>query len=118
MFQAAEEPLQRLPGVFLKRASAYYAKMDISSLALLAGGLLDEMFETLTPPSTHAANPPKAKVCAAHMIHPVSCRLLFARSSAAGTRSPLDLDSVILWALHHGKSAIQANIVTGALSLV
>ena len=51
--------------MFLKQASAYYAKMDISSLALLAGGLLGEMFESVTPPTTHTVSPPKAKVCAA-----------------------------------------------------
>ena len=85
----------------MKRASAYYAKMDISSLALLAGGLLDEMFETVTPPATHTVNPPKAKVCAAHMTNTVCCRLLFKRFSAAGRTPPFDPDSVILWALHN-----------------
>ena len=94
-FQAAEEPLQRLPGVFLKRASAWYAKMDISSLALLAGGLLDEMIEFVTPATTHAVSPPKAKVCAAHVTKPVCCRLLFIRSSAAGREPPLDLKHVM-----------------------
>ena len=93
VFQATGEPLQRLSGVFLKQALAYYAKMDISSLALLAGGLLDEMFETLTPLTTHGVNQPSAKVDAAHMIHPCICsRHLIIRSSAARQKVVIDLE--------------------------
>ena len=89
LFQAAEEPLQRLPAVFLRQASAYYAKMDLSCLALLAGSLLDEMFETLTPATTKTVNPPKAKVHAAHMVCPLCCGLLLLKvlCSGAGKRS-------------------------------
>ena len=48
-----------LPREFQKQALKYYARVEIKHLVLLAGGLLDEMFEAL--PTAHTANPPKAK---------------------------------------------------------
>ena len=100
LFQAAEEPLRRLPGVFLKQASAYYAKMDVSSLALLAGGLLDEMFETLIPSTPHAVNLPSAKVHAAPMMWPLCCGLLLLQvlySVAGKSDGTWTMDCAIPW---------------------